>query len=93
MKYDTDLGQLQADFNEAQSSYITEMARVRENDQFDRYRWKECGAALTGSVCSKVPPSSAEGAAGSSDGITLESMMSPQSCASRARCGLWCWGM
>lgn len=47
MKYDTDLGQLQADFNEAQSSYIAEKARMREiEDHFDRYRWAECGVAL-----------------------------------------------
>ena len=47
MKYDTDLGQLQADFNEAQSSYIAEKARMRESeDHFDRDRWEEGGAAL-----------------------------------------------
>ena len=47
MKYDTDLGQLQADFNEAQSSYIAEKARMREiEDHFDRYRWEEFGRTL-----------------------------------------------
>ena len=47
MKYDTDLGQLQADFNEAQSSYIAEKARMREiEDHFDRFRWEEFGQTL-----------------------------------------------
>jgi hypothetical protein len=47
LKYDTDLGQLQADFNEAQSSYIAEKARMREiEDHFDRYRWEEFGQTL-----------------------------------------------
>ena len=47
VKYDTDLGQLQADFNEAHSSYIAEKARMREiEDHFDRFRWEECGKMM-----------------------------------------------
>jgi hypothetical protein len=47
LKYDGELGQLQADYNEAQSSYIAEKARMREiEDHFDRYRWEECGKLL-----------------------------------------------
>jgi len=47
VKYDTDLGQLQADYNDAQSSYIAEKARMREiEDHFDRFRWEECGKVM-----------------------------------------------
>ena len=47
VKYDTDLGQLQSDYNDAQSSYIAEKARMREiEDHFDRFRWEECGKVM-----------------------------------------------